>query len=146
MEFSSDAQKQTYEKITPWLREICGDFLRIREDIPSFGVGLGSAWLQVNVFAWGENDATVNARAYVVTQIEIVPDLMKYLLQANDAMRFGAFGIDQENDIFFDYTVVGSTIDKEELKALLFSVLYTADEHDDKIIQKWGGVRAIDRQ
>jgi hypothetical protein len=60
-------------------------------------------------------------------------------------MRFGAFGMDQENDIFFKHSIAGLTADKSELRAAIMAVANTADEYDDKITSRWGGRRATDR-
>ncbi len=146
MEFQTDAHKQVYEKIAPWIKELFGTFSFAREDVPSFGLAVGSAFVQVGVIPWGDDDATITTRSYVVTGAEITPDLMHFLLRENDKMRFGAFGIDQDGDIFFEHTIVGSSCDKEELKSSILAVVYTADQYDDQIIQKWGGQRAVDRR
>jgi len=69
---------------------------------------------------------------------------MQFLLRKNDDMRFGAFGLDRDMDIFFEHTIVGSTCDKEELRATVMAVLQTADKYDDEIVAKWGGERAVD--
>jgi hypothetical protein len=70
---------------------------------------------------------------------------MRYLLQENDRMRFGSFGVDKDDDVFFEHTIVGSTCDKEEIKASVMAVVITADQYDDQIIAKWGGKRALDQ-
>jgi hypothetical protein len=145
MEFKTNAQKETYEKIAPWMKEIFGTFVMAREDAPAFGVGLGSAFVQVGILPWGEDESTITARSYVVTGVELTADLMHFLLRENDRMRFGAFGIDEDNDIFFEHTIVGSTCDKEEIKSSVMAVVVTADQYDEQITQKWGGQRALDR-
>lgn len=145
MEFQTDAHKEVYEKINPWIKELFGAFVFPREDAPIFSVMVGSALAQVGVSAWGQDDATITTRAYVVTGCELTQELMLFMLKENDKMRFGAFGVDQENDIFFEHTIVGSTSDKEEIKASVMAVILTADEYDDKIIAQWGGQRALDR-
>ena len=145
MQFETEGQKECYEKILPWMKELFGIYLKVREDVPSFGVIVGSAYTQVGVYPWGKNEATITTRSYVVTNINIVEDLMDYLLHENDRMRFGAFGLDSDNDIFFEHTILGSTSDKEEIKSSILAVVYTADEYDDIIRQRWGGERAIDR-
>ncbi len=146
MEFQTAAHQTTYEKLVPWVNKLFGTFAHAREDAPTFGLAVGSAYVQIGVMAWGEDDATITTRAYVVTGVELTPDLMHYLLRENDRMRFGAFGVDQDNDIFFEHTIVGSTCDMEELKSSVLAVVYTADQYDDQIIQKWGGQRAVDRR
>jgi hypothetical protein len=67
------------------------------------------------------------------------------LLMENGTLRFGAFGIDSEKDIFFEHTIVGSTCDKEELRASVMAVVTNSDDYDDKIVAKWGGQTARDR-
>ena len=146
MEFQSPAQKECYEKIAPWMKEIFGDFMMARDDVPVLSVLVGSAYASLGVSAWGDNDAVITTRAYVVTGIEMNEDLMLFLLQENDRMRFGAYGLDKDKDIFFEHAIVGSTCDKEELKASVMAVILTADNEDDKIIARWGGQRAVDRK
>jgi hypothetical protein len=146
MEFKTRTQKECYEKIVPWMKELFGAaFLRIREDVPALGVVVGTSYTQISVYPWGDDDTTITTRAYVVTKIELAQELLYYLLRENDTMRFGAFGIDHEDDIFFEHTIVGSTADIEELKSSVLAVVHAADQYDDEIRQKWGGERAVDR-
>jgi type III secretion system-like peptide-binding chaperone len=146
MEFKSEAQKACYEKVVPWMKEVFGEFIRVREDMPIIAVFVGSAIAQVAVFAWGDNDATITTRAYVVTGADTSQkDLLEYLLRESADMRFGAFGIDQEGDILFQHAIVGSKADKDELKASVMAVVLTADDYDDKIVSRWGGQRALDK-
>lgn len=146
MEFQSEAQKAVYEKIKPWMSELFGEFARPREDAPVFGIAVGSAWVTTAVYPWRDDDATICTRGYVVTDVELTPELMKFLLQENNGMRFGAFGVDQDEDVFFEHTIAGSSCDKAELRASVMAVVATADEYDDKIVARWGGQRALDRQ
>jgi hypothetical protein len=145
MEFKTAAQKACYEKVVPWMKELFGELAMTTEKAPVIGVVIGSALAQTFIYPWGDDDATICTRAYVVTGAELTPDLMHYLLRENDDMRFGAFGVDKDNDIFFEHTIVGSTCDKNELKASVIAVVRTADIYDDQIIARWGGQRAIDR-
>lgn len=145
MEFKTEPQKKCYEKVLPWMKELFGEFAMPRSEVPVIGVLIGSAVAQVAVTPWGEDDASITVRAYVVSGAELTPELMFYLLKENDAMRFGAFGVDADKDIFFEHTIVGSTCDKNELKASVMAVVLTADRYDDQIVARWGGQRAIDR-
>jgi hypothetical protein len=96
------------------------------------------------VYPWGDDDAVIAVRCFVIYGAELVPDLLLYLLRQNSEMRFGAFGLDKEGDIFFEYSVVGSTVDKEEMKTATLAVVTTADQYDDLIKEKWGGMRQVD--
>jgi hypothetical protein len=144
VDFKSPAQQQVYEKIKPWIKEIFGDFAQVREDIPAFGVFVGSALAQVHVQPWRQDDAVVTVRSYVVTGVEVRPDLCEYLIRENDNVLFGAFSLDKDNDIAFTHVIVGSSADRGELKASVMAVVTTADKYDDEIVRKWGGRRALD--
>ena len=145
IEFQTDAQKQCYEKVAPWVKEIFGDFAVVRDDRPVFMVNVGSAITHTAVYPWGDDDPTICSRAWVVQDAEMTPELMRYLLTTNDTMRFGAFGIDEDDDIFFEHTIVGSTCDRDELKTSIMAVVTTADRLDDEIVARWGGTRAMDK-
>jgi hypothetical protein len=146
MKFETKKQEEVYIQVGAWMKELFGDDLvLVREDTTVYGVRFGSAFIQVSVYPWGEAETTITARAYVVYGAELTLDLAKYLLRKNEEMRFGAFGIDAEGDIEFEHTIVGSTVQAEELKASVYAVMKVADEYDDEIVNKWGGQRALDK-
>jgi|SRR5581483_1973099 len=145
MEFTTEAQKTCYEQVKTWMQEIFGEMAFVDEKNPTFGIARGTAQAWVWVLPWGDDDATINVRSWVVTDAEMTLDLAKYLLQQNFNMRFGAFSIDDEDDILFSHTIVGSTCQKEELRASVMAVLSTADAQDDPITSRFGGRKASDR-
>jgi len=144
MEFQSDAQKQCYEKILPWMKELFGQFAQPHSEKPLIAVLLGSTMAQVAVYPWGSDDTSITTRAWVVREVDVVPELMEFLLHENDRMRFGAFGLDSDNDVFFEHTIVGGTLDKEELRASVTAVATTADRYDDQLVARFGGKRGLD--
>jgi hypothetical protein len=145
MEFKTPSQQAIYEKLVPLMKDLFGEMSKARDDRPTFGVRMGSAWVQTWVAAWGDDDATITTRAWLTTGTELTVDLARYLLQLNDDMRFGAFGIDKDGDTFFEHTILGSTVSKAELKASVMAVAETADEYDDEIVSRFGGTRMVDR-
>lgn len=145
MEFQTDAQRSCFDKVAPWVREIFGGSVLRKPDQPILGVMHGSAFAQVGVFPWGKDDAIITTRAYVVTGVELSPDLMRFLLEENAGMHFGGFGIDDDGDIIFEHSIVGSTCDQKELEASVIAVARTADDYDDRIVERWGGERALDQ-
>jgi hypothetical protein len=146
MQFETKKHEEVYTQINSWMKEIFGeDLVLVREDAPVFGVRFGSAFIQVSVYPWGEDETTITTRAYVVYGAEMNLELAKYLLRKNEEMRFGAFGIDPDGDIEFEHTIVGSTVQPAELKASVYTVMKVADQYDDEIVAKWGGQRALDR-
>ncbi|RIK47372.1 MAG: hypothetical protein DCC58_00110 [Chloroflexi bacterium] len=146
MEFQTEAQQAVYQKIRPWFQELFGTFASFSEERPTCFVLVGSAWTNTTVIPWGDDDATICTRAWLVTGAELSADLLLYLLRENADMRFGAFSIDADDDILFEHTIVGSTCDKDELRSSVLAVAQTADAYDDEIVARFGGTRMIDRQ
>ena len=145
MEFKTDAQRVCYEKTVSMMEELFGEFVEVRTDAPLILVTVGSALARTGIFPWGKHDAAIRTRSYVVADAEITPELTRYLLGENTRMNFGAFGIDDDDAIIFEHTILGSRCDKEELKASVMAVVMVADQYDDEIVTRWGGRRALDR-
>ncbi len=145
MKFETNVQEACYNQVTVWMRELFDKFPCIIKGLPGISLFMGSALVEIFVFPWGDDEAIINTRSYVVTDVELQPNLMEFLLRENSKMRFGAFGIDENDNIIFEHTIVGSTCDKPELEASVKAVLKVADEYDDKIVEQWGGQRAMDR-
>jgi T3SS (YopN, CesT) and YbjN peptide-binding chaperone 1 len=145
MEFETKAQEECYEKVAPWVKELFGGSVLRKPDAPVLGVMQGSAFAQVGVFPWGADDAMITTRSYVVSGAELTSELLLFLLHENAGMRFGAFGVDDDGDIMFEHSIVGSTCDQKELESSVIAVARTADAYDDQIVDRWGGERALDQ-
>ncbi len=145
MSFRTRAQEDVYKKVGQQLRQLFGEMVQVIPDKPAFVVPAGTTLTHIVVTPWGDDDATITVRAYVTYGSDLAPDLLHFLLRENDTKRFGAFGIDGDGDIFFEHSIVGSTCDKEELRASVLAVSQTADLFDEQIVQRWGGMRGIDR-
>ena len=145
MKFETAMQEACYDKVSTWMRELYGKFPCPRHDAPELTLFMGSALIEVLVHPWNGDDAIISARSSVVTGVELTPDLMRFLLRENSDMRFGAFGVNDRGDIIFEHSIVGSTCDRPELEASVNAVLAIADDYDDKIVERWGGMRALDR-
>lgn len=142
--FQTEAQRHVYGKVSTHLHAMFADSVQANADRPLFYLSKGSAIAQVSVMPWSEDDAIVNVRAYVVFGASVERELLHFLLRCNDRVRFGAFGLDEDDDIFFEHRLVGSCCDQAEIAASVLAVLQTADEYDDVIQARWGGERAVD--
>jgi hypothetical protein len=144
VKFEHDTQKAVYEKVGQYMKELFGEMTSVRDDYPAYYLRMGSAVVQAFVLSWGDTDAMINVRAYVVMGAEKTQEMLEFLLRENYDMRFGAFGLDKSGDVTFEHNIVGSTCDKNELKASIMAVVGTADRYDDQIVSRWGGKRASD--
>jgi len=144
MEFTNPAQEACYGKVARWMKEMYGEMVTPLEKSPAFVLPLGSSMTYLLVSPWGKDDATITIFAYVVSGAGLTFDLMYALLKENNNFGFGAFSVNENGDILFSHTIVGSWCDKEELRASVRTVAQVADDYDDSIIDQWGGRRAVD--
>lgn len=145
MEFKTEGQQDVYTRILPWMNELFGESLVVFEDEPLFIVNLGSAVASTRVIPWHDGETLITSRSYVVTDLEITPELSYYLLRENNGIYFGRFALDAENDIVFEHSLVGESCDRIELNHSVMTVIRIADNYDDEIVARWGGQRALDR-
>ncbi len=106
----------------------------------------GSAYVMINVLAWGPNKAAVRCWAQLLKGVQLDLVLATELLEFNGKLHFGAFAWDPDaKALLFTHTILGgTTLDPEELMATLTDVALTADEYDDKLMQRYGGQRMRD--
>ena len=145
MNFDSDAQRDVYQKVREWMKELFGMFVTELPDIPAFGFQQGDTLAQIAVVPWANDDATITVRSWVIHDVEVTADLMHFLLRENDTFRFGGFGLDSEEDVFFEHTIVGSTCDPEELKASVLAVAGTSGRYAAKMVPQFGGMTSADK-
>lgn len=144
MDFQTQAQQDCFNKVVGWMDDLFGHIPWEKLDEPGVGLFMGSAWVEVRLYPWQE-DIVINIRSNVVSGAKLDSALQTFLLRENAAPRFGAFSVDAADNIFFEHTIVGSTCDPEELEASVLAVLEAADDYDDKIVERWGGQRALDK-
>jgi len=142
MQFRTDAQKECYEKISPWLNEKFNGMIRPAEDLPALFITQGTAVLHIAIYPWGRTDSVIQCRAYVVSGVELTPALMSFLLFQSTQLRFGAFGVDGDGDIILEHSFNGSTADKSSIQIIAGLILASAVKYGDEIVARWGGQRA----
>jgi hypothetical protein len=144
MTLQSRVQQEVHGRVGTWLTELFGGAARPREGGAGYEVRFGSALAEVSVAALGEGEAVIVVRAAVVKGASVSAELMSHLLGRNCETRFGAFGVNAAGEIEYRHSILGSTCQKEEVKASVQYVMLVADLADDEIVKRWGGRRALD--
>jgi hypothetical protein len=153
LSFVNTVQALTYTKVSDYLQNasLFKDNLRSYTDIPKFDILYGSTLVEVEVLPWEihpwqEADlATVRATSCVTVGSTVDHQLMHFLLTENRRMRFGAFHLDEANQVLFAESVLGGeNMDLMELQTCILSVVTIADTYDDIISERFGGQRAVD--
>jgi len=102
----------------------------------------GSAVAMVKVIPAGPDDTWVAFLAPVVSGAGTAPDLLEYLLRRNADWAATKYHLTQANEIWLQYSVLGSILDANVCKLAIAFTMMTADAEDDVIRSKWGGRRA----
>jgi hypothetical protein len=140
MDFKSKAHQKVYKEAKKYLHDVFGEMIHVIPERPTFILERGNGLTRIIVLPWSDDDAIVCSRAYVTFGSDLQPDLLLFLLNQKTKTLFGAFGVDDDGDIFFEHTIAGSNLDKDELKASALAVASTADKFDEQIVERWGGI------
>ena len=148
MEFKTDAHLKVYEKTRGYLHTLFGEVnVKVMDD--TFVLQEGSTFVYVRVFPIGEKKAGVEVFAYVVVDVDVTDQLMRYLLTYNLRLILGAFGLARgEGDkgtVLLTHTILGDSMDREELYGSVSAIARVADDLDEKIITAFGGRTALDK-
>lgn len=152
--FASEVQSLTYQKVADYLESstLFRDALRVYPDKPQFDILYGSTMVEIEVLPWEVHPweaadlCIVRATSCVTVGSSLDGDLAQFLLTENRRMRFGAFQLDESNQVLFSESVLGGeNMDLRELQTCILSVVTIADTYDDVIAERFGGQRAIDR-
>ena len=146
MEFKTEAQKEAYEGTRDHLNALFGE-VNVKAMDDTFVLQEGSTFVYARVFPIGEEKTGVEVFSYVVVEVDITEDLMRYLLTYNLRLILGAFGLsvgeDGKGAVLLTHTILGDTMDREELYASLSAIARVADDLDDHIVTTFGGKTAL---
>ncbi|MEK6289545.1 MAG: YbjN domain-containing protein [Acidobacteriota bacterium] len=148
MEFQTEAHQRVYEKSRDYLHTLFGEVnVKVMDD--TFVLQEGSTFVYVRTLAIGEKKSGVEVFAYVVVDVEVTEQLMRYLLTYNLRLILGGFGLARgEGDkgtVLLTHTILGDSMDREELYASVSAIARVADDLDDQIVTAFGGRTARDK-
>jgi hypothetical protein len=148
MEFKTDAHKGAYEKTRDFLHTLFGD-VNVKAMGDTFVLQEGSTFVYVRTFPIGDKKSGVEIFSYVVVDVDVTEDLMRYLLTYNLRLMLGAFGLSLgqsgQGAVLLTHTILGDSMDREELYASVSAIARVADDLDDQIITAYGGKTALDK-
>ncbi len=134
--------EQTIAKVNDILKENFPEHLSFGNG--SFTISRGSTQVMIVVRPFTVDETCVECMANVVTETEVTPELMRFLLRKNAELHFGSFGLLFDDTITFSHSIAGTNLDANELITTLNSVAVIADYYDDIIVDLSGGKRAAD--
>jgi hypothetical protein len=148
MEFKTDAHKRAYEKTRDFLHTFFGE-VNVNTMADMFVLQEGSTFVYIRTFPIGDKESGVEIFSYVVVDIDVTEELMRYLLTYNLRLMLGAFGLSlgesAKGTVLLTHTLLGDSMDREGLCASVTAIARVADELDDKIVADFGGKTALDK-
>lgn len=146
MEFKTHEHKNVYEKTRDFLYGLYGE-VNVKTIDDTFALQTGSTFVYVRTFPIGDNRAGVEVFSYVVVDVVVSEDLMRYLLTYNLRLILGAFGLtigkDGKGSVLLSHTILGDTMDRDELSASVSAIAGVGNDLDDQIIEAFGGKTAL---
>lgn len=148
MEFKTEAHRRVHEKTRDYLHTLFGE-VNVKTMDDTFVLQEGSTFVYVRTFPIGEKKSSVEIFAYVVVDVPVTEQLMRYLLTYNLRLVLGAFGLARgegdQGTVLLTHTILGDSMDREELYGSVSAIARVADDLDDQIVTAFGGQTALDR-
>jgi len=142
METPQELIDLTIKNVENILKEAYPDYLTFGEG--QYTLSHGSTQIMIIVRPFTNEETCIEVLANVVSDGNITPELMKFLLRKNAELHFGAFGLLFDDTIIFQYSIAGTNVDKNELITSINAVSIIADHYDDELATMSNGKRAID--
>ncbi len=142
MEQSTAALQAAIDKVRKMLHEQFPEVVDFEDG--SFTLSKGSASVMIIVRPFKDDEAAVECVSHVVTDAEVTPEVMEWLLRKNAELHFGAFGLLFDHTIIYSYALPVKNLDPEELATMVSAVATIADYYDDELAKMTGGKRALD--
>jgi len=118
-----------------------------------FAMERGSTRVRVEVNEWGkdpngEPSSIIRIWAPLVRALTPSPDFYHWAAVDGQKFLFGSVTtLDNEDGtcfVTFDYTLLADYLDPDELTQAVIAVAATANDLDDKVHEKFGGLRYVD--
>jgi hypothetical protein len=138
MEDNQQIIDETRDKVRGFLQEIYPDFVEFADG--TFTLQEGSATVSITVRPWHEGDSAVEFTSQLVSGANISADVMKWLLQKNVELHFGALGLLFDDTIVYSQTLPGCDLSRKEFGATTRTVAMIADHYDDELVTMAGGM------
>jgi hypothetical protein len=146
MEFKSEAHKNAHEMARACLYKLFGD-LNVSFADCSFVLEEGSALVYVRTFPIGDDRAGVEVFSYVLIEVQVTDELMRFLLAYNLRLVIGAFGLivhdDGKGEVLLTRTLLADPLDSAELYSTVSAIARIADKLDDEMVATFGGKTAL---
>jgi hypothetical protein len=137
MEQNQELLDATRERVREYLNEIHPDAVEFEDG--RFTVTEGSATISITIRPWHEGDSAVEFTSQLVTGGTVDEKTMRWMLEKNVELHFGALGLLFDDTIVYSHTLPGCDLSRKEFEATIRTVSAIADHYDDELVAMTGG-------
>lgn len=112
----------------------------------SYSLRTGTTRVIINPRSLSGVDKTiVSIFAFVAIDVNVNNELTRYLNEINGKITFGKFFVIEDKKLVIcQHSLLGATLDKDELAVGIAAVAYVSDQFDEEITKRFGGKRCKD--
>lgn len=136
-EKSEQMLEETRGRVRGFLQEIYPDFAEFSDG--TFTLQEGSAIVSITVRPWHEGDTAVEFTSQLVSGARVDEKLMRWMLEKNVELHFGALGLLFDDTVVYSQTLPGCDLSTREFEATTRTVAAIADHYDGEIVALAGG-------
>lgn len=135
--FESDGQREAYERLKAPLEAAVGP---VRERVHAIGFvyEVDGTIVTSTLAPWG-TDTMVANRCYLAGDVPMSQDLLRELDRWTEGGRFGFYGVDDANNVYFEHQLAGSTATSDTLGRSIRAVHATATGRRAGFRARFGG-------
>jgi hypothetical protein len=139
IQFDNPAHEETFQVVEDFLVALELEYLRWKEQpivtVP-FSNGVD---VHIVVRAWGDDDAILLLRTWLVRPERLDEELLRFMLERNYSQRMGTLALDADGDVLLRHALGGSHLDQKEFRDAVYAVEVSAARLRAEILDRFGG-------
>ena len=136
--FESEGQREAYDRLRPMLEGLFPAGVRERIHAIGYVYEVGGTTLTSTLAPWGDDTIVAN-RCYLAGAVPMNETVLRELARWTEAGRFGTYGVDDANNVYFEHQLVGSTATQETLGRSVRAAHELAMGRRDEFRSRFGG-------
>ena len=108
MDFESEAQREAHVRLRAPLEALFPEGLRARIHAIGYVMTVDGTIVTSTLAPWGDHDTIVANRVYLAGAVPMSEELLRELFRWSSDERFGAFGVDNDDNVYVEHQLAGS--------------------------------------
>ena len=136
--FESEGQRKAYDRLRPMLEALLPAGIRERIHAIGYVYEVDGTTLTTTLAPWGDDTIVAN-RCYLAGAVPVGEAVLRELARWTEAARFGSYGVDKDDGVYFEHQLVGSTATRATLGRSIRAAHALAIGRRDEFRSRFGG-------